>query len=190
MKQHLPRLPHLFLSLTLIFFSLVNDLVAHEVKSENLLENKFKAGGLIFINSLFQTNSVRFEIEQQVFELINLKRIEYGLTPLIWNEKTARVARLHSENMAEYRFFSHRGLDGRTVDSRADSIGLRKWRMIGENIASLRGYQEPFKHVIDCWMRSPGHRENLLREKWKESGVGIAVSPDGTYYFTQVFLKK
>jgi uncharacterized protein YkwD len=37
-------------------------------------------------------------------------------------------------------------------------------------------------------MRSQGHRENLLDTRWKESGIGIAVASDGSYYFTQVFL--
>ncbi|MCD9185108.1 MAG: CAP domain-containing protein [Pyrinomonadaceae bacterium] len=163
---------------------------ADETNRLQVFENKTNAEFFINLGNLSSEYLTATYIERQVFELINTKRREYGLKPLIWNEQSASVARMHSANMAQYRFFSHQGLDGKKVDNRADSIGLKKWRMIGENIASLRGYNQPFKQVINCWMNSPGHRENILREKWRESGVGIAVARDGTYYFTQVFLKK
>jgi uncharacterized protein YkwD len=42
--------------------------------------------------------------------------------------------------------------------------------------------------AVERWMKSPKHRENLLSSRWKESGIGIAVTGNGTYYFTEVFL--
>lgn len=190
MQQYFPFFPRLFLFFAAIFFCSAVCAEADEINRLQVFENKTKNADFSLIGGLSPEYLSSVYIETEVFELINLKRAEYGLKPLVWNEKTAVVARMHSANMAAYKFFSHRGLDGKTVDARADSLGLKKWRLIGENIASLRGYREPLKQVIDCWMNSPGHRENLLREKWRESGVGIAVAPDGTYYFTQVFLKK
>lgn len=129
-------------------------------------------------------------VERVAFEMINQKRIENGLRPLAWNAELASVARVHSQNMAEYQFFGHRGLDGKMVSDRADHIGLSKWRAIGENIAFNRGYQDPIAKAVEGWMNSPGHRHNLLEDSWKESAVGAAVAPDGSYYFTQVFLLK
>ncbi len=129
------------------------------------------------------------ELERQAFDMLNLKRVENGLKPVVWNDEVARVARSHSQNMANNNFFSHQGLDGRTVDDRADSFGIRNWRRIGENIAYNRGYENPVEYAVLRWMQSQGHRENLLSDKWKESGIGIAIAPDGkTYYFTQVFV--
>jgi len=129
-----------------------------------------------------------FDLERQAFQLINEKRREQGLKLLEWNESIAKIARLHSENMANYKFFSHTGLDGSIVSDRADKSGLGKWRAIGENIAYNRGYQQPIEFSVERWMQSPSHKRNLLDEQWRESAVGIAVTPDGTYYFTQVFL--
>lgn len=131
-----------------------------------------------------------FELEQQAFQLLNQKRIEIGLLPLIWNENMAKVARLHSSNMAKFKFFSHRGLDGRQVDGRADSLGFNKWKGIGENIAYNRGFANPVEFTVKQWMLSDSHRENLLDKRWKESAVGIAIAEDGTYYFTEVFWYK
>lgn len=129
-------------------------------------------------------------VERVAFAMINQKRLENGLKPLAWNAELASVARVHSQNMAEYQFFGHRGLDGKMVSDRADNIGLNKWRAIGENIAFNRGYQDPIAKAVEGWMNSPGHRHNLLEDSWKESAIGVAVAPDGSYYFTQVFLLK
>ena len=128
-------------------------------------------------------------LEREVFELINRKRAQNNLQQLIWSERAARAARLHSKNMASFNFFSHIGLDGKSVDGRANSVGLSNWRKIGENIAYNRGYSAPAEQVVERWMNSPAHRQNLLGGGWKESGVGITITFDGKYYFTQVFIK-
>jgi uncharacterized protein YkwD len=90
--------------------------------------------------------------------------------------------------MAQQHFFSHRGLDGKMVNDRAEQIGMFDWRAIGENIAFNRGYDQPVEMAVEKWLESPSHRENLLNKSWIETGVGVAVSPDGSYYFTQVFI--
>lgn len=140
----------------------------------------------------FETSKTSYataaNLERMVFELINQKRAENGLLPLIWSVRAAEVARLHSNDMAANNFFGHSGLDGKRVEDRADRMGLRSWRRIGENIAYNRGYSEPAARVVESWMRSPGHRNNILNSRWKETGIGIAVTTSGTYYFTQVFL--
>jgi uncharacterized protein YkwD len=130
------------------------------------------------------------DFEKLAFSLINQKRAEIGLEPLAWSDEVAKIARLHSENMVKFNFFSHRGIDGKMVDDRADSLGLSKWTAMGENIAYNRGYKNPIETAVEKWMLSEGHRENLLSERWKESAIGIAVTADGTFYFTQVFLKR
>lgn len=130
------------------------------------------------------------ELEKQAFLLSNQKRSENGLSPIEWSDEVAKVARHHSENMVKFNFFAHRGMDGKNVDGRADSFGLTKWTLIGENIAYNRGYKNPVETAVEKWMLSPSHRENLLNDRWKESAVGIAVTDDGTYYFTQVFIKR
>lgn len=129
-----------------------------------------------------------FRLEREVFDLINVQRAKVGLSSLQWNDDVARMARLHSENMANFSFFSHTDLNGLMVNDRADALGINKWRAIGENIAYNRGYENPAQSAVQRWMQSSAHRENLLNNRWRESGIGIAVTEDGTYYFTEVFL--
>lgn len=127
-------------------------------------------------------------VEQQIFALINAERMKNGLSGLEWSESLAAVARLHSEDMADVKFFSHRGSDGSMVDDRADRLGLGTWRSIGENIAYLRGFDDPAALAVEKWLESAAHRRNLLGPNWKESAVGVAMTEDGTYYVTEVFL--
>lgn len=128
------------------------------------------------------------DLERKVFGLLNTVRRSQGLEALEWNDDVAAVARVHSQNMADDKFFSHRGSDGSMVDDRADRLGLGAWRVIGENIAYMRGYDDPAALAVEKWMESTAHRKNLLGPNWKESAVGVAITKDGTYYLTQVFL--
>jgi uncharacterized protein YkwD len=132
---------------------------------------------------------VEYNLEKNVMDQINQQRGQQGLCQLVWNEKAAQIARLHSENMAHYKFFNHRGMDGLMVNDRADAIDL-DWEAIGENIAFNRGYSNPVEFTIDRWMNSPSHKENILDKRWKETGIGVIVANDGTYYLTQVFVKQ
>jgi len=133
-------------------------------------------------------SAVTTALERQVFELLNSVRRKNGLSELTWSDDVAAVARLHSENMAKDHFFSHRGTDGSMVDDRADRVGLGAWRTIGENIAYMHGFENPAEVAVQKWMESTAHRQNLLGPNWKESAVGVAMTDDGTYYMTQVFL--
>lgn len=126
--------------------------------------------------------------ERVAFDLLNRTRVVNGLTPLLWSDDLEAVARQHSQNMAEFQFFSHRGLDNKMVSDRADAAGVGRWRAIGENIAFNRGFDDPVGKAVELWLDSPSHRRNLLSETWKETAVGVAVAEDGSYYFTQVFL--
>ena len=89
--------------------------------------------------------------------------------------------------MGKYSFFSHIGLNGRMIDQRAIDLGLNKWRAIGENIAFNKGFEKPAEFAVERWMLSRTHRNNLLDGRWTDSGIGLCITEDGKYLFTQVF---
>lgn len=129
-------------------------------------------------------------VERIVFDLINEKRAQNGLGPLAWSDELEKVARLHSEDMAEFDYFSHRSPNGKMVSDRADDARVGKWRAIGENIAFNRGYSDPVTKAVELWLNSPSHKNNMMSGTWKESAIGVAIAADGSYYFTQVFLTR
>ena len=128
--------------------------------------------------------------ELRAFALINRKRVEAGLNPLTWSSRLEGVARSHSTDMARRAYFDHRSPSGKRVANRVDDANLGDWKAIGENIAVNRGYPDPIARAVEGWVISPLLKSNLLARSWTESAVGVAIAADGSYYFTQVFLRR
>jgi uncharacterized protein YkwD len=128
--------------------------------------------------------------ERRAFELVNAERARRGLPPLVWDGSLARVARYHSDNMAGEGFFNHVDRDGLDISGRAELLGLRGWRTLGENIAYNQGYADPTAFAVERWMISSKHRENILSGEYTHAGLGVARSADGRIFFTQVFMRR
>ena len=179
--------------LLITFIAVVSTGVFAQI-NPNYLSLRTKPGlGRSSATSAFRSDSsaaASMALEQDAFQLINVERVMAGLAVLKWNEKIAKVARLHSQNMVAYNFFSHKGADGLMVDDRADAIGLGEWLAIGENIAFMKGFQDPSAVAVEKWLLSASHRNNLMNAQWTDSAVGVAITEDGKVYFTQVFLLK
>lgn len=124
-------------------------------------------------------------LEMEAFNLVNAERAAHGLPPLSMTRALRSVARAHSQDMADNDFFSHTNLDGQSPFDRMRAAGI-EYRTAGENIG-WNNYPNPAEIAVQGWMDSPGHRANILRESFTHTGMGVAVSDDGKYYFTQVF---
>jgi uncharacterized protein YkwD len=92
--------------------------------------------------------------------------------------------------MARGQFLSHVDRDGLDLRGRAAALGVHGWRTLGENIAYNQGYSDPTAFAVERWMVSEKHRENILNGEYTHAAVGMARASDGTYYFTQVFMRR
>ena len=128
--------------------------------------------------------------ERRAFQLINEERQRRGLRPLVFDGALTRLARYHSESMARGGFLSHTDRQGLDLRGRADALGLHGWKALGENIAYNQGYNDPTAFAVERWMISEKHRENILNDEYTHAGLGVARASDGTYYFTQVFMRR
>jgi uncharacterized protein YkwD len=128
--------------------------------------------------------------ERRAFDLINAERRARGESTLVWDAELTRMARLHSESMAQQNFFDHTNPQGQNMTMRASASGVCGWRAIAENIAYNSGYDDPAGFAVERWVASPKHRANLLREGFTHSGVGVARAADGRVFFTQVFVTR
>ncbi|CAB4932822.1 unannotated protein [freshwater metagenome] len=120
--------------------------------------------------------------------LVNERRAAAGLGPLAANARAATAAQRHTDDMVRRRYFDHTSPGGSTMSDRVDRTGLR-WSALGENIAV--GQRTPAA-VMRGWMRSPGHRANIMKREFRVLGVGVARK--GTRGFsgptwTQVFAR-
>ena len=118
--------------------------------------------------------------EKEVVRLVNAERAKYGLSALKLSEKLSDGARMKSEDMRKNKYFSHTSPTYGSPFDQMKALGIT-YRSAGENIAM--GYKTPAA-VVDAWMRSEGHRANILSAKYTEIGVGYV--EDG-HYWTQWF---
>ncbi len=96
-----------------------------------------------------------------------------------------QAAQLQAEQMAASKRMAHElpGARFPGLDDRLVAVGYR-WRASGENVAE--GYSDP-DAVVNGWMKSPGHRENIVSSHYLEMGAGMAVGSNGRKYWAQVF---
>jgi len=126
-------------------------------------------------------------LERRTFEAINQARRRGGVPALAWNEALAKLARSHSARMAERGFFSHQDPQRGYLEDRLNKAGIA-WVRCAENLSQVLGYDDPVAEGVEGWLKSPGHRRNLLERQATQSGVGVALRSDGSYFFTQIFL--
>ncbi len=118
----------------------------------------------------------------EVLRLVNVERARVGCSAVRWEPRLATAARLHSQDMANRRYFSHTSLDGRSPWDRIRAQGYTSGS--AENIAAG---QKTAAAVMTAWMRSAGHKANILACSNRALGVGVGHGgPYGTYW-TQDF---
>lgn len=133
--------------------------------------------------------SDRDRLIRQVLQLTNSYRQQAGLQPLRLNDTLTTAAYTHSLDMATHDFFGHVGFNGSTLFNRLDAAGYR-YTSAGENIAA--GFTTA-STVVQAWMNSPLHRQNILTPFLEEVGIGFVFSPRDPgklkmhYYWTQDF---
>jgi len=123
--------------------------------------------------------------ENEVIKLVNQQRAYAGLPPLTAHWELSRVARYKSADMANKGYFSHTSPTYGTPFQMMENFGLR-FTAAGENIAY--GQRTP-QEVMNDWMNSPGHRNNILSRSYTHIGVGLAKNSNGVCYWTQMFMK-
>ena len=121
--------------------------------------------------------------EQRVIELTNKERTKRGLKPVKLDNALAKVAKEKSRDMSKKDYFDHNSPTYGSPFKMMDHFGI-KYTEAGENIAI--GY-ETADDVVNGWMNSKGHRENILNGAFTYIGVGY--EPNG-HLWTQHFIKK
>jgi len=152
------------------------------------------------------------ELEKRIHLLINAEREKNGLSSLTWNEALCGVSRKHSSDMAKRGYFSHVSPDGHDFSYRYKQEGyqcevrgqVNVYYTGGENIFQNNLYDRVMitngvrqydwnsldriaETTVDGWMKSPGHRKNILMPYWVSEGIGVSISPDDKVYITQNF---
>ncbi|WP_027338635.1 CAP domain-containing protein [Halonatronum saccharophilum] len=124
-------------------------------------------------------------MEAQVVELVNIEREKYGLEPYKHNGQVSNVARTKAEDMRDNNYFAHTSPTYGSPFEMLQEFNVQ-FTAAGENIAQG---QPTAQAVMDAWMDSPGHRENILSEEFTYIGVGLAKDGQGNTYWVQMFIR-
>jgi uncharacterized protein YkwD len=134
------------------------------------------------------------EIEQRIFDLMNVQRYRSRLRPLVEAPALSLAAKRHSEDMLRRRFFNHVNPDRKTHRHRIDAI--LKWKS-GETAENLWMRSGPVtkanmsKIVDDAiaqLMASRHHRANIVNRRYTHMGIGVALT-SSEVRVTQLFAR-
>ncbi len=107
-----------------------------------------------------------FPVEHAIIEQTNAQRAQYGLPPLEVDLELVKSARAHAIWMTTYQTLQHAR------------------QPVAENIAM--GQQDQYE-VLNTWMRSPGHRANILNGAFRRIGVAAYRIGEGRIFWCQQF---
>lgn len=134
-------------------------------------------------------------VEDQVLRLVNRHREKAGCEPLVAEARLTAAAEGHSRAMAAQDFVAHDGKDGKDLAARVEDQGYR-WQSVGENIAAG---QATAAQAVNSWMRSKGHRANILNCAFTQTGIAMVFQAGDqplrgnpgafSYYWTQDFAR-
>lgn len=144
---------------------------------------------LVLANRAAAPNSAK--LEQTIHEQVNHCRRSHGLETLPFDHHLAGIARAHSRDMAHRDFFAHESPEGMAPADRYRRMGHDP-RPAGENISkryptSGSSTDKIAIRIVDGWMNSQGHRENILKSNWRAEGIGVFRTTDGAIFVTENF---
>lgn len=119
---------------------------------------------------------------QTIITLTNAERKKEDRTQLRENKLLDKAAESKIDDMFAQQYFEHISPSGKGPADIIEKTGYT-YIVVGENLAE--GDFETNAELIQGWMNSPGHRENILNPKYKEIGVAVR---KGTYKGNKVWM--
>lgn len=104
-----------------------------------------------------------------VVELTNAERAKTGTAPLVINSKLSEAAMAKAKDMFADQYWAHYSPTGKTPWDFMKKVEY-KYTVAGENLA--RDFMEP-EEMVQAWMSSPSHKQNILNPRYKEIGIAV-----------------
>ncbi len=149
----------------------------------------FALVGITLLAPMSATITKAFGVSD-IIDLSNQSRDSFGLDPLQINTALMNAAQMKAEDMAAQHYFAHTAPDGTVAWDYLNDVGY-KYSKAGENLAITN---EDAQAVVNGWLNSPTHRDNLLSTDYADFGIGLAYFGDykshtGTYVIVALYGK-
>lgn len=126
-------------------------------------------------------------LEQRLHAAVNEVRARRHLIALERRPDLDAVARAHSRDMVERRYFAHETPEGLSPLDRLERAHVAGFALAAENIG-ITDRPEPDREILQAWIHSEAHRRNLFAPSFNATGIGIARAPNGSLVYTQLYV--
>ena len=137
---------------------------------------------LIFILSFAISFSLE-EYQKIILKGVNIEREKNNLKPLKIDNHLNKIAIVKAKDMAREKKMSHTSKKFGVTFNLIKKEGIF-YTKAAENIAS--GHKTP-EFVTERWLKSKGHRKNILERDYRFIGIGKAPDNNGKIYWVQIF---
>jgi len=143
-----------------------------------------------------ERNKARYvrTLYEDIVRYTNIERGKRHIQPVALFDRAQHVAEYKVYEMANLRYFNHEspvyGDIVRQFEEFGGIVFKKNAYIVGENLALLEGKDIGdirAKEVVDAWMDSEGHRENILNDEFEKIGVAVYVTDDRRCYIAQEF---
>ena len=112
----------------------------------------------------------------QCLDFSRVQKEKEGLEDLDYNEDLQNAVDIRVKECAT--LFSHTRPDGTYFDSAAIDID---YHYLGENLISCNDHNIKAQQLVEAWMNSEGHRENILDPKFTSTAIAVYETDDMVY---------
>lgn len=153
------------------------------------------AKSTIDITNVKVTDNNFLSLQNAILNETNKRRAEYNLKALKYSEAAENVAKAKTKEMFTRNYFEHTSPYTGDLKSQFSTWGSIKLgsnaTVIGENIMYLNKYSKSeitAKYLVDQWMNSEKHRENILNPSYTQIGIAVYYGSDSRCYAAQEFV--
>ena len=106
---------------------------------------------------------------EQLLQLTNQQRSEKGLPPLVLNDKLSLAAAIKAQDMFLHNYWAHSSPQGKTPWDFILTADYQ-YTLAGENLAKNFSTSQG---VMQAWMDSPTHRDNIIKDGYRDIGFAV-----------------
>jgi uncharacterized protein YkwD len=117
---------------------------------------------------------------RQALAMVNQQRADARCASLWLVAKLQNPADRQSQDQAARDRLGHDGANGSAANGRLSGLGYSRW---AENVAQFQSAQA----AVNFWSTSPAHRATIRNCAFTETGLAVARSKSGRFYWTQTF---
>lgn len=122
-------------------------------------------------------------VEERIVSYVNAKRHSVRKSTLARNVRLDSLARALAARLANEGRLTHTGFQSRFAQAHAETGATQ----FAENAHSVPPGGDPARRLVEEWLASRIHRNNILNGSWNLTGVGTATDTSGQIWAVQVF---